>query len=185
MKLFHGKTSWKSLEILVCSDCDLQVSDLISLSEANAASYLPVLKHLRLRRNKQIGGHLMKLFQGKTSWKSLEMLDCSECSLQAPDLISLSQANAAGYLPVLRHIDLGWNQGLGGNLHELLHTQSTWASLEILELYRLTESEGESLLHALQEGRFPKLNTVKYYTLHVSVELKGKMRKHVKLEEYD
>ena len=236
MKLFHEKTPWKCLEMLDCSGCDLQASDLISLSETNAAGYLPVLKHpasgydwtlnrhsklntsltvldLRCRHlqaddlialskgnasgfmhvtklvltvNRMISQHLAQLFHEKTPWKSLEMLDCHSCDLQASDLRSLSEANAAGYLPVLRHIDLKENLGLQGHLHELLHTQSTWDSLEILVRSGFPESDCEFLFHALQDGRLPKLNTVKYasYFSKVSEELKVKIQKHVKLEQY-
>ncbi len=192
-ELFHGQTAWKFNDILDCSNCNLQASDLISLSEANAAGYLPSLKQLYLASNKLLGGQLKGLMHNEP-WKCLEELDCSYCDLKDSDLISLSEANVAGYLPVLKCLRLTWlifeNRGwLEGHLDELLHmTQSTWAYLEILEWGYFSDiKDVEFLLHALQEGRFPKLHTVGYRDdiyPHVPEELKRKIQKHVQLVPY-
>ncbi len=161
------------------TDRKLQASDLLSLSEANTAGYIPLLKHLRLSNN-ILGGDIHEFFHDETPYKCLEMLNCLNCDLQASDLISLSEANAAGYLPVLRHIDLR-NNLLHGHLHKMLHTGSKWGSLEILGWREFLESDAEILLHALQQGRLPKLHTVQYEYYHERYEeLKGEIKEHIK-----
>ena len=106
--------------MLDCSDCNLDVVDLETLSEANVKGYLPSLKHLRLGNNHHIGGYLDVLFDRKTSWKSLEVLDFSDCDLHGPELRSLSEANAHGHLPSLKYLGLAKNRPLG-DIEDLFH----------------------------------------------------------------
>ncbi len=184
-ELFNEATRWRLLEMLDCSDCNLDVVDLETLSEANVKGYLPNLKHLRLGNNHHIGGYLDVLFDRKTPWKSLEVLDFSDCDLHEPDLVSLSEANAHGDLPALKHLDLN-NTSLDGCLDMLLIVPRAFASLEMLTLRRLTDSDADSLLQALDEGRFPKLHTVQYYdkmTLPESTKWAERLLKYVQLEQ--
>ncbi len=179
-ELFHKSVQWKSLIMLDCSMCNLHKTDLVSLSDANAAGYLPVLKHFELCFNRQLGGNLTELFHKPTPWKLLEMLEFTGCDLQVRDLISLSEANTVGYLPMLRHLDLRDNTKIQENIESLL-TQGTWASLEILGWGYINKSGGELLLLAIKDGRFPKLHTVRISCYHDEMP-KGKLTKHVKFE---
>ncbi len=177
--------NFPSLTTLQLCKVDLTAEHLISLSEGNSAGRLPVLKDLRLINCYQLAGNLKYLFQKQRPWKCLEMLDCSSCDLQATDLKSLSEANAACYLPSLKHLDLGHNRDLKCHFREMLHTDSAWACLEILDWEYFTKAEAEYMLQVLQDkdkGKFPKLFTVKCTYHYFSKELKNKLQKYVKLE---
>ncbi len=182
--LFNESDQWKCLEMLGCSNCYLQASDLEALSKANVRGHLPVLKHLGLGHN-DLGTHISRIFGEQTPWQKLEEIACPNCNLKAADLISLSEANSAGYLPILNHLDLKHNWDLKGYFHELLHTESTWECLKILDWEYFTKAEAEFLLQVLQEGKFPKLRIVKCSKdghHYVSEKLEGKLQKYVKFE---
>ncbi len=151
------KNPWKTLEVLDVSDCDLHELDLRSLSRANAYGHLPRLKHLGLAENRPLW-RVKNLFHEKVPWRSLERLNLSDRDLHRAELKSLSEASARGYLPALKHLDLN-NTSLDECLDMLIKPHA-FASLEMLTLRRLTDSDADSLLQALDEGRFPKLHTV-------------------------
>ncbi len=121
------ETKWHSLSSLILSWCGATPSDLVSLSEANMAGHLPLLKHLGLEHNMALLGEMHELFSTSGPWKSLERLDCEPLAVE--DLTSLSEANSAEKLPVLKHLSLV-GSCLSRELHGLF--KNKWNSLEHL-----------------------------------------------------
>ena len=154
------RCGFPKLKSLIARDCYLTPRDLNCLDAANVAGKLPCLTTLDLSHNPLIYGHISNLLAH--CFLNLNVLILRFCALCEDDLGSIQQANAAGKLPQLKHLDISQNpisSGCRGVSALLSHRFKLLAYL-ILCKGRLNCCDLDSLAQAKLDGKLPALRYI-------------------------
>ena len=161
-----------SLTSLNLSDCGLHSKDLFSLDK----SKLSGLKHLDISRNKLIAGKLHLMFHASATWNQLISLKAdqphiSESISAFEDFELFSSKVASGSLLSLQSLRVSVRKVD----RPTLNLTSGWRELRSLDLVSSGTDDAtgffKPIANAVQEVKFPSLETVSSVTLSQAVQI--------------
>ena len=166
--------SFHSLKSLILSDCGLTPNDLSSLAEAGAESRLPELRHLDISENKNVQGHLKKLFPWNQKWSRLLSLYAHQNpeTLSGEDLQVILSLARSGCLSSLTELQVSMSNV--GTIENYLG--SPWPSLTSLHIVvppdlRIIATTLKAVREFHEKGLFPKLEHFRLMSIKEKIDI--------------